>query len=245
MINIASILLAEEGTPFLESTAARLREDGYACDAVAGIAEAAELLASRRYQLFISDTGLDGNGGLELVKEAERLAPGLPAIVVSESPSLETAVEAIGLHVAAYLPKSVPYDDLLGNVRAALARTAHFQAVARVQKQLRRCAAELDDLLRQRWSDLLRNNGATLRIPESTLRGVAGCLAELVAMEAKGGLDGQVARVCELLQCPVWKVHRNAIEKAVALLNETRRRFKSKELGQVRETLEGLLQTLR
>ncbi len=244
MTTIASILLAEGGTPFLESTSERLRKDGYACEMVTCPAEAGKLLASRRHDLFISCADMDGNGLLELVKDAERLAPGVPAIVVAEVLSLETAIEMVGLSVAAYLPKSVAYSELLKKVHSALAKTAHCRALARIQKQLRRCAAELDDLRRQRWSDTLRNNGATLRIPESTLRGIAACLAELVAIEAKSCADGQVARVCELLQCPVWRVQRNVIYKAVLLLNETKRRFKSKELAQVRQMLENLLETL-
>lgn len=244
MITIASILLAEGGTPFLESTALRLREDGYSCDTVTHAAEALELLSSRQYQLLISDIRLNDTSGLRLVKQAERMVPGVPAILVAESPSLATAVEAVELPVVAYLRKSIPYEELLGKVQAALDKTADYRDLARIQGQLLHCAAELDDLRSHRWPVAMRDGNPTLRIPLSTLRGIAGCLSELVALEAKSDATGQVARMCELLQCPVWRIHRNAIGKAVALLNETKRRFKSKELAQVREMLENLLETL-
>ncbi|MDY0168706.1 MAG: response regulator [Thermoguttaceae bacterium] len=244
MITIASILLAEGGTPFLESTASCLREDGYSCDTVTDAAEALKLFSSRQYQLLISDLRLNGTSGLELVKQANRMVPGVPAILVAESPSLATAVEAVELPVAAYLPKSVPYEELLGKVQATLDKTAHCRDLARVHRQLLHCAAELDELRSHRCQVAMRDGSPTLRIPLSTLRGVAGCLSELVAMETRSDADGRVVRVCELLQCPVWRIHRNAIGKAVGLLNETKRRFKSKELAQVREMLENLLETL-
>ncbi len=244
MVTFASILLVDGASPFAETTAARLRGDGYHCDVAAGLKDGVRRLQGHAYDLLITDLELDGRRSLELVERAHQLAPGVPAIVVTESPCLATALQLVELSVAAYLPKHVSYETLQEKIQWALARTERYRRLLYVSERLRHCADELDDLRLHR-SRNTEPVGETHRIPLSTLQAVAGCLSELVAMEGGHRAEQRVTRICELLQCPVWKVHRHVAHKAVLLLNETKRRFKSKELAQVREMLEGLLQTLR
>jgi hypothetical protein len=45
-----------------------------------------------------------------------------------------------------------------------------------------------------------------------------------------------------MLDCPQWPAHREAIWKAVRVLESTKKRFKSKELADTRELLESLLE---
>lgn len=244
MATFASILLVDATSPFAETTADRLRNDGYHCDVTAGLEDAVRRLRGQAYDLLITDPELEGRRSLELIERAQEVAPGLPAIVVTESPCLKTALQLVELPVAAYLPKHVSYETLREKVESALARTECHRSLRWVSERLRNCADELDDLRLHR-SRNTEPVGETRLIPLSTLQSVAGCLSELVAMEGGCQAEPRVTRICELLQCPVWKVHRHVVHKAVLLLNETKRRFKSKELAQVREMLDGLQRTLR
>ena len=238
------ILLLDKAEPFRRSTAESLREVGYRCEEVDDVSHGRALLAAEKFDLLVTDMGLNGGTGIELIRYVMKAVPGLPVIVVTDSPSLDYAMQAVELPVVAYLPKSTPFSTVHAKIQAALANSVGRRAAARIQRLLRRCADDLEVgfLGEPRLSG--GNGCGSARVPISTLQTLAGCLGELVALETDVSPDGQVGRLCELLQCPVWRVQRNAIHKCILLLHETKRRFKSKELAQVRETLEQLLKTL-
>jgi DNA-binding response OmpR family regulator len=236
----ARILLVDAAGPFLDSTARFLLEAGYDCEIVDDLRRARRLLLSSWFDLLITDINPASGGGIELIRHAQASVPGLPVIVVTESPSLDSAIQSIELPVVGYLKKSAPVSLLHEKVRSALRNTGDYRALLRIQTLLRHCAAGLGDVRpRDRGPGREDVNGGTF-VPMSTLQTLGGCLGELVAMETTTSPDAQVTRLCELLQCPVWRVQRNAIQKCILLLQETKRRFKSKELAQVRETLEHL-----
>lgn len=245
MVSLGSILLIDGTLPSRESTAASLRQDGYECDRALDREQALCLLSSRSYDLVIADLPPSGRWVLEVLERAEQMEPGLPAVIIAESPCLETAIQAVELPVVAYVPTRVAYGDLRQIVQSAMAKTEWFRGVRRIRDRLRQCASELDDLSTIRTAPPQQGGPQeSVRIPVTTLQGVASCLAELVGMVSRQRPERQVSHLCKLLQCPVWRVHQNSIYKAVMLLNETKRRFKSKELGQVRDMLEQLLHTL-
>ncbi len=241
MVTKTSILLADDERSFLESTAELLRADGHRCDTAVDAHDADELLASQWYDLLIADIRMNGNRNLEFVERAQMMRPGLPVILVTGYPSTETAISSIHLPVVAYLRKPLQYDDLREHVRRALTQSRAFRTVAQAQERLQQIAEELEDVKHRRWAPGDGAAGGEVRIPGSTLRALAATVAELVALEAAAGSKQHLARTCELLECPFLPAHRTAIGTAVGLLNETKRRFKSKELAQVREILEALL----
>ena len=97
MPDLGRILVADDDETFLYSTADLLRREGYQCDCALDGATAAEILRSHTHDLFIADVKMPGNSDLELVKEARDVAKGIPVILVTGHPSLDTAVEAIEL----------------------------------------------------------------------------------------------------------------------------------------------------
>ena len=52
-------------------------------------------LARRHYGAVLSDIRLPGRSGIELVREARRLSPDIPVVVMTGFPTLESAVESI------------------------------------------------------------------------------------------------------------------------------------------------------
>ncbi len=221
-----------------------LGKAGYECDTAETVDSAESLLQTQHYDLLIADSNLPGGESVELIEHVQCNAPGLPVIVVTESPSLDSAIRLIGLPVVAYLAKSDFPNSLRETAETVLANMGDLRVLRRIQRHLRECAADLTDADPRKWGLARKEAKGGNRVPLSTLRSLAGCLAELIALEAGSDAEGQVGRVCELLQCPVWRVQRTAIHKCILLLHETKRRFKSKELSQVREILEGLLNVL-
>jgi DNA-binding response OmpR family regulator len=128
--NVGRILMADDERSFLKSTTALLRREGYECDGVGDAPSAVEKLRAAQYDLLIADIKMPGNVDLDLIKQVPQLAPGMPVIMVTGYPSLESATQSIELPVVAYLVKPVPFDELLRQARLAIECAQTYRAIA-------------------------------------------------------------------------------------------------------------------
>ena len=69
-------------------------------------------LAERRFDALVADIQMPGNRDLELVQWAILNAPGMPVILITGNPTVDSAVASLRLPVAAYLVKPVDYERL-------------------------------------------------------------------------------------------------------------------------------------
>ncbi|NQT36214.1 MAG: response regulator, partial [Planctomycetes bacterium] len=152
MPSAGRILIADDEPMFLETTAELLGYRDYRCDCARDAAEAAGLLSRNRYDLLISDIRMPGNPRLELIRALHEIAPGMPTILVTGNPSVDTAVAAIGLPVLAYMLKPIDFDELLGRVDQCMrkSRVAHRARdakakLAKWRQDLKDTAALLQD----------------------------------------------------------------------------------------------------
>jgi excisionase family DNA binding protein len=72
------------------------------------------------YDLLISDLNMPGIDGLMLIREAHRVDPALPAIVITGYSSESSAIEALNLGVAGYLTKPFATAQVLAAAAKAL-----------------------------------------------------------------------------------------------------------------------------
>ena len=78
------ILLVDDDEPVMEVLAGELEDHGYAVfPAASGEAALAMLEAGEKLDLVVSDFSMPGMDGLSLIREAQRLRPGLPAILLT------------------------------------------------------------------------------------------------------------------------------------------------------------------
>ena len=89
--------------------------------------EAEALLASRRYQLVISDlrlTGFGGTEGLEIVRSIHQRWPGTRVMLLTGYGSGEVKAEAVRRGVDAFLEKPMALPEIARIADCMLARTA-------------------------------------------------------------------------------------------------------------------------
>ena len=139
----AKILVADDDARVRESTTRILRREGFECDGVADAATAKEVLAASQYDLLIADIKMPGNAQLELIRELQETCVGLPVILMTGHPSIETAVESVELPVVAYLTKPVKPAELLVHVREATRRARVYRTLRSSQDRLQQLDAEL------------------------------------------------------------------------------------------------------
>ncbi len=135
MSRSGSILVADDQATFLESTIDLLREEGYECDGAADAHIAEKLVCQKRYDLLIADIKMPGNMRLELISKLREIAEGLPVILVTGYPALDTAVKSTRLLVVGYLLKPVNFDELLKLVRESITRYQGLREFYDAQKR--------------------------------------------------------------------------------------------------------------
>jgi excisionase family DNA binding protein len=77
-------------------------------------------LRNQSYDLLITDLKMPGMDGLALIHEARRLAPHLPAIVITAYSTEASAIEAVNLGVSGYLTKPFRITKILSTAAKIL-----------------------------------------------------------------------------------------------------------------------------
>lgn len=100
----------------------RMLESAYDVEVAADGETAMRLLRQpdAHYDLLISDLNMPGIDGLMLIREAQRIDPALPAIVITGYSSESSAIAALNLGVAGYLTKPFGTAQVLAAAAKAL-----------------------------------------------------------------------------------------------------------------------------
>ncbi len=102
----ARVLVVDDERSMRELLSIVLRRDGYDVLIAEDGATAVELLKRERVDILITDIQMPRMNGVDLLREAKRIAPDIVSIVMTAFASTETAVEALRLGAADYVHKS-------------------------------------------------------------------------------------------------------------------------------------------
>ncbi len=122
MADSGNILIADDDETFLQSTADLLRREGYVCACASDAKAVIEILRSARYDLLISDINMPGNSELELIKNLPKTAEGMPVILVTGGPLINTEIQSLQPPVVTCMRKPIDFDKLLAQVRISMER---------------------------------------------------------------------------------------------------------------------------
>lgn len=240
--NVGRILMADDELSFLKSTTALLRRQGYECDGVGDAPSAIEKLRAAQYDLLIADIKMPGNMDMDLIKQVPRLAPGMPVIMVTGYPSLESATQSIELPVVAYLVKPLDFDELLRQARIAIECAQTYRAMAGTPSHLQDWRLELNNI-RQMLSQTSGDqplSGIDAFVTQ-TFRMIVTHLAELKNLveflaqrhlEKDSGSSGGSPKQIEWL---------DAIFETIAVLEKNKNVSKSEDLDVLRLKLKRLV----
>ncbi|MFQ5691437.1 MAG: response regulator [Nitrospinota bacterium] len=232
------ILLVDDDETFLRSTCDLLRARGYDCTGVPDVETAGRWLRESEYDLLIADIKMPGNAELEFIRALPPLAEGMPVILVTGYPSMQSAIQSIQLPVIAYLVKPFESDQLGAHVQRAVERSRMYRAVSQAQRRL------------QDWSRSLVGIREALREapqyapPTSvdsflnlTFRNIAASLSDVKNLSEALAFDKEIQAPCHLMNCPRHKVLTDALVETIHVLEKTKSAFKSKDLGELRKKL--------
>jgi DNA-binding NtrC family response regulator len=180
----AGILIVDDEAAMRDACRQVLATEGLRLKEASSGDEALEILRRESFELMILDLKMPGTDGMEILRRARQESPGMVTVVVTGYASVESAVEAMKLGAADFLPKPFTPDVLRLTVRRALRgmRLEKENLVLRSQLEERRTGD--DELIGQSEAmrqihDLVRRVGPT----DSTvlITGESGTGKELVA----------------------------------------------------------------
>jgi DNA-binding response OmpR family regulator len=243
MENSALILIVDDDANCLNATSALLRSRGYQCDVAASGEAAIELLKKTQYDLLLSDIEMPGNSDLRLVQVLPKIQPGLPVILMTGYPSVETAVNSVGLAVSAYLIKPLNPEDLLAKINHAIELARCRRKVMGMRERL---LAACDDLKQIETSLSVptkdNSKASMMAFMDLTMQNVAASLLDLRQLFEMLAPASEQMQGNEWLQSARPLILINALRETIGVLAKTKGSFKSKELAELRRKLESLVQ---
>jgi CheY-like chemotaxis protein len=243
MENSTRILIADDDANYLNTIAVLLRNQGYQCDCASSGDEALELLKKTQYDLLLSDIEMPGNSDLRLIHSLPQIQPGLPVILMTGYPSVESAVSSVGLAVSAYLIKPVETEDLLDKVRHAIEISCcHRKVIGTRERLLSACEdlKQIETSLNHSAKDDAK--ASMMAYLDLTMQNVAASMLDLRQLFETMAPDSEQMQGNEWLQSARPLILINALRETIGVLAKTKGSFKSKELAELRRKLESLLQ---
>ncbi len=230
------VLFADDDPQVRGGVGTCLVRAGFDCDFAETSDKAVELLRTREYDLLLSDINMPGNCGLELIESIPAITEGLPVILLTGNPTMETATRSVRLRVMAYLTKPPDIEELCRLVASAVQERRQFLMLKDSRRRLQDWDREIERLQKMLQQAPAADRQAPMQsYLRLTLRHLVVSLIELenLLIHEGGQLDTDRALEKQTLL--------NALQKTVGVLQKTRGHFKSKDLGELRKELEDLL----
>ncbi|NUO82294.1 response regulator [candidate division KSB1 bacterium] len=236
------ILIADDEQTFLEAQADLLRDEGYECDCATDAATAKALLRKNRYDLLIADIKMPGNEELNFIEQLPGIVEGLPVILVTGYPSLNTATKAVGLSLAGYLVKPVPIEEFLRLVRQSVIRYETYRMFAQARERLHAIYVESSRIESMKKLSPFGPVPADVDIfLHYTMRNIMASITDLKDLTQALAQNKPKQQACQLLNCPRHAALTEVIREAIFTLEKTKSSFKSRELAALRARLESIL----
>ncbi len=227
------VLFADDDRAAREGLAEMLRRLGYSCETAPNATEALQQLRTASFEALISDIHMPGNLSLELVEAAVQAVPGLPVILLTGRPSVDTAARSVRLPVTAYLTKPPEIAELAKVLDQAIADFRDYRLIQDGRQRLRDWERELERIELASRHAPAGGDGAMENFIRVSLRQAILVLSDLE--RATLALDRRANdRLREV-------DHVAALRHTVEVLERTRQNFKSKDLADLRRQLERLL----
>jgi DNA-binding NtrC family response regulator len=132
------VLIVDPDSSFRESLSESLRKEGHDVEGIEDGGGALEAIAKGDWDLLLCEVDLPGAKGLELLQRTQDLSPRTLILVVSSSPSLETAVEALRYGAQDYLLKPISTKEVVDRILQLIERRNHAEEVQFLRRRIPR-----------------------------------------------------------------------------------------------------------
>jgi len=111
-MNVSRVLIVDDESAIVRAYSRILEARGYSVDTASCAQEALDLMLRVDVDVILSDLTMPGMPGIDFLRAARERAPDVPVIMMTGSPSTESAVIAMERGALRYLTKPVACDIL-------------------------------------------------------------------------------------------------------------------------------------
>ncbi len=127
-----------------------LKTNGHEVLVAEDFAEAEKLFHARNLDVVVTDIVLPRVSGLTLLKEVQRVQPGVQVIIITGEPTVETAIQAVRSGAFDYIAKPVSGTEICRIVAQAARIKAQNDENARLWEDIQRSREHLESLVREK-----------------------------------------------------------------------------------------------
>src|SRR5713101_6393148 len=131
------VLVVDDEKAMVLALRGLLTKEGYQVETAGNGAEALRQIETGNFHVVVTDLSMNGMTGMQLLERARSVDPDLAVIMITAYGSEKTAVQAMKLGAADYLPKPFDNDELRVVVRrvmeTVLLRRDHRRLLEQVQ----------------------------------------------------------------------------------------------------------------
>jgi len=113
-----------------------LKEEGFSVITTGDSLEAAKILKKEEFDVIVTDLKMKGLKGLDLLEEANKVAPMTPVIIITAFGTIESAIKAIKMGAYDYITKPFQMDEIVLTVKKALENRLLKKEVIRLRKEV-------------------------------------------------------------------------------------------------------------
>jgi DNA-binding NtrC family response regulator len=113
-----------------------LKGEGFSVLATSESLEALKILKKEEFDVIITDLKMKGLRGLDLLRQANKVAPLTPVIIITAFGSIESAIKAMKMGAYDYITKPFQIDEIVLTVRKALETRLLKKEVLRLKKEV-------------------------------------------------------------------------------------------------------------
>ena len=191
--------------------------------------------------LLISDLDMPGNQDMRLIRDVPQIAAGLPVILMTGYPTVETAIESIQLPVRAYLVKPISNERLVEEAGRAVQSHQAYRAVHINHQRIAEWNRALEEIETSMNGSRRSETTPWQTLLNLTLRNITDAATDLRVFAEFTARQGNLQTEGELLDSTRPLLLLKALRETIEVLEKTRSSFKSKDLGDLRRKLEALV----
>src|SRR5215470_1802090 len=109
---VLKVLLVDDHAPVLRFLALAFKSNGCVVSTAAGAEEAFDLLSQQSFDLVVSDIKMPGLSGLDVLRAVKGRQPGVPVVLITGMPSVDSAVFGLRNQAFDYLTKPFSVEDV-------------------------------------------------------------------------------------------------------------------------------------
>jgi putative nucleotidyltransferase with HDIG domain len=166
---IARVLVVDDEPSILELLDAKLSLEGYDCHTASNAESALALLRREAFDVILSDLRMPGLSGLDLMKEARKIAPRAAFLLMTGEQDVRTGVEAMKMGASDYVVKPFQLASMLRSVASAIERK-------QLEIELEKYRQHLEEMVEKRTQQLRKALEQIERVYDETLEALSAAL---------------------------------------------------------------------